>query len=70
MIQDILDNKVASVALSCVLGFGFALMFRRVCDKKTCAVIRGPSNEELKHMYSVEDSCVRYKRVPASCDAY
>lgn len=69
MIKSLLDNKNSAVAISCIIGFGFALMFRRVCYGNQCIVIKGPPTEKTKDtVYKTSNNCVQYKAYPVKCD--
>lgn len=55
--------------ISIVLGLGFASFFRRVCNRETCKVIKGPDLTAIrKSMYKIDDRCYEYKPVATMCD--
>ena len=41
-VQRLLNSKMGKVALSIILGFGLATLFRKVCTDKNCIVFNGP----------------------------
>jgi hypothetical protein len=68
MIKSLLDDKRSATVLSCIIGFGFALMFRRVCYGNQCIVIKGPPTDKTKNsVYQTNDMCVQYKPYAVQC---
>ena len=68
--ESIFNHKYASILTSCVIGFGFALMFRRVCNGAGCVIIRrhpGYSTENV--VYKTGDKCAMYKPVAVECES-
>lgn len=63
------SNDIQMKIISIVLGLGFASFFRKVCNKDTCKIVRGPDlNTIKKNMYKIDDKCYTYKPIPTLCD--
>ena len=63
------SNDIRMKIISIVLGLGFASFFRKVCNKETCRVIKGPDLKSVrKNMYKIDDKCYTYKPVATMCD--
>lgn len=56
-------KKVASI----ILGIGLATMFRRICSKNNCLIIKGPKTTELEHYYKIDKNCYKYNTYPINC---
>lgn len=68
MIGNMLDNKALANLVSCIIGFGFAIMFRKICKDGKCVVIRGPPMDKTKAtIYKTEGRCVKYTPYPVKC---
>ena len=48
MILDVLKTERGRIVMSIVLGLGLAVMFRRICSKDTCLIIKGPKSIDIK----------------------
>ena len=66
-LQRLLNSKMGKVALSLILGFGLATLFRKVCTDKNCIVFNGPVISE-KDIYKHDDKCLQYTMESTSCD--
>jgi hypothetical protein len=68
MLKSLLDNKTSAAILSAIIGFGFALMFRRVCYENQCVVIKGPATKKTSEtIYQTSDMCVKYTPTAVKC---
>jgi hypothetical protein len=67
-IQRLLNSKMGKVALSIILGFGLATLFRKVCTDKNCIVFNGPVISE-EDIYKHDEKCMQYKMESTSCDS-
>lgn len=56
-------KKVASI----ILGIGLATMFRRICSKNNCLIIKGPKTTELQNYYKIDKNCYKYNAYPINC---
>ncbi len=63
------NNPLVNTMVSCLLGFGLATVFRRMCLSDDCSVVRGPSEASTeKYRYMVAPGqCYQYRRVPVEC---
>tara|TARA_Y100000996_G_C22388321_1_gene588078 strand:- start:84 stop:293 length:210 start_codon:yes stop_codon:yes gene_type:complete len=63
------SDDVRMKIISVILGLGFASFFRKVCNKESCKIIRGPDlNTVRKNMYKIDDKCYTYKPIATLCD--
>lgn len=72
-----LELRSTKIILSCLLGFGLATMFRRVCDAKDahslspCVQFKGPHlNSARFYKYRQvpgEDECYKYTAYAVPC---
>ena len=73
MLEKILDDPVASVLVSALLGLGLAALFRRACDGRggrQCVIVKGPKIEDVnKYYYKVDGQCYKYTPYVTSCDS-
>ena len=57
-------------AISIILGFGLASLFRKVCKDRNCIVFQAPSLEEIKeHTYSYSNKCYKFKENATECNS-
>ena len=66
-IQRLLNSKMGKIALSIILGFGLATLFRKVCTDKNCLVFNGPVISETD-IYKHDEKCLQYSMESTSCD--
>jgi hypothetical protein len=66
-IQRLLNSPMGKVALSIILGFGLATLFRKVCTDKNCIVFNGPVISE-EDIYKHDEKCLQYAMESTSCD--
>jgi len=66
-LQRLLNSKMGKVALSLILGFGLATLFRKVCTDKNCIVFNGPVISE-EDIYKHDEKCMKYTMQSTSCD--
>ena len=66
-LERLLNSKMGRVALSIILGFGLATLFRKVCTDKNCIVFNGPVISETD-IYKHDDKCLQYTMESTSCD--
>jgi hypothetical protein len=68
MITSILKTKAGSILISIILGVGIAALFRKVCNKESCIVIKGPKLKEVSEFYyKIKDDCYRYTPYVVDC---
>jgi hypothetical protein len=69
MIKDVLKTETGSKIISIILGLGLAAMFRKVCSKGTCVVIKGPSLKDVEqYHYKIKEDCYKYTPYVVSCE--
>ena len=69
MIIDILKTERGKITMSILIGFGLAAMFRRICTKNTCLIIKGPKTLDLKNFhYKIDKTCYKYNPYPVNCN--
>lgn len=68
-ITDVLSEPTMRILVSCILGFGLATLFRRMCTSNTCLIIKGPNAKHVQnYKYKVaEGECYTYTQVPVPC---
>lgn len=67
--KELIRSDMGHIAISIVLGFGLATMFKKVCKGKHCYVVKGPNPQEVsKYYYKIEDKCYKYKPFVAPCE--
>jgi len=66
-IQRLLNSKMGKVALSIILGFGLATLFRKVCTDKNCIVFNGPVISETD-IYKYDEKCHKFTMESTSCN--
>lgn len=69
MFNDIDSNDVRMKLISIILGLGLASFFRKVCNKESCKIIKGPDLKSIsKNMYKIDNKCYEYKPIATLCD--
>mgnify|MGYP001300307925 FL=1 len=63
----LLHTELGRKIISIVIGLGFAGMFRRVCEKNNCLIIKGPKTYELNSYYKIDKKCYKYNPYPINC---
>tara|TARA_B100000902_G_C26739753_1_gene635523 strand:+ start:280 stop:483 length:204 start_codon:yes stop_codon:yes gene_type:complete len=53
--------------ISVILGLGFASMFRRICEKNNCLVIKGPKLKKMDKYYRIDKTCYKYEPYAVEC---
>jgi len=55
-------------AISIVLGFGLASLFRKVCKDRNCIVFHAPPLDEVsKNTYSYNNKCYKFNEKAMKC---
>lgn len=67
-VQRLLNSKSGQIAISIILGFGLATLFRQVCKDKNCITFHGPviSADDI---YKHDEKCQKYSLESAKCDS-
>ena len=63
----LLQNDAGKTIISILLGLGFASMFRKVCEKNNCLVVKGPKIKKMDKYYRIDKTCYKYKPYPTEC---
>ena len=66
--QRLLNSKSGQIAISIILGFGLATLFRQVCKDKNCITFHGPVISE-EDVYKHDEKCQTYSLASAKCDS-
>ncbi len=70
-ISEALSDPTARMMVSCILGFGLASLFRRICTSNTCLHIKGPNPKHVQnYRYKTGSSggdCYTYTQIPVDC---
>jgi len=64
---DLFSTDMGKKFASIILGIGFATMFRRICSKNNCLIVKGPKTDELNHYYKIDKNCFKYNPYPINC---
>ena len=66
--NDIFENRVTIIIISIIWGFGFALLFHRVCQNNLCIMIKVPpifnNGNQIIHN---NNKCYRLIKYPSQC---
>jgi len=56
--------------VAALFGVGLAMIFRKICNDRTCIVIQGPPLEEIKDtVYKIKQECYKYTPYVVPCDS-
>jgi hypothetical protein len=56
------------IIMSILLGFGFASLFRKVCNNTNCITFLGPSIEKIKNkIFQYDNKCYSYSYKTTNC---
>lgn len=68
MIAELTMSQSGRRVLSVILGLGLASLFRQVCKKGQCIVVKGPPVQDVeKYLYKIDDQCYKYTVQARSC---
>ena len=66
----IIERPYVATALSALLGFGLAAMFRPLCKGPECVILRGPPVHDIRGaVYQYGKKCVEFQTKPVQCPA-
>lgn len=66
---DLMKTDEGVIVISVILGLGLASMFRRVCSKGKCIIIKGPNAVEVEsNVYRIKGSCYKYMTHVVECE--
>ena len=69
MINNLLTDKNGKIFISCILGLGLSILFKKVCIDDNCLIIKShPQNEIVGHIFKTKDNnCYKYTKLPIVC---
>lgn len=69
MISKAAKSKSGKTVISVIVGLGIAALFRKVCNDRSCIIIKGPPIDTVeKNIYSFDGRCYKYKAKSTSCN--
>ena len=67
-IRRLLYSEYSDIIISIILGFGFATMFRKICNERNCLVFQAPKNEDIEScIRDSNNECYKYKHKSEQC---
>ena len=64
----LMENPIVAGAVSFLIGFGIAAMFRPVCHGSDCIVIHGPPVKDVvDKVYQMGERCVEFTTEVVAC---
>ena len=64
----IMDNPMFAAAVSFMIGFGLAAMFRPLCQGADCIVVYGPPVKDVvDKVYQMGERCVEFTTEVVDC---
>ena len=66
MINNLLKSESGQIIISCILGFGLASLFKKVCIDDNCLIIKSPPNIE-GNIFKFQDKCYTYTPHYVTC---
>lgn len=66
MINNLLKSESGQIIISCILGFGLASLFKKVCIDDNCLIIKSPPNIE-GNIFKFQDKCYTYTPHSVTC---
>ena len=68
MIAKITKTDLGKSIISIIIGLGIAALFRKVCNDRSCIIIKGPPIQNVvNNIYSFDGKCYKYKTKKTSC---
>lgn len=68
MLKNLAKDDLGKTIISVIVGLGLASLFRKVCNDRSCIIIRGPPIEDVTNkIYSFDDKCYKYEVENTSC---
>ena len=61
------DDKMNVYIVSIIWGLGLATLFRKVCNKNKCIVIKAPKNIN-NYQQNIDNSCYNFEKVEVDCN--
>lgn len=66
--EKFVQTASGKILMSIILGFGFASLFRQVCDNYNCVQLIAPAINEIQDkIFKIGDKCSTYTYSMVSC---
>jgi len=64
----IMERPIVATAISALIGFGIAAMFRPLCKGPDCVILRGPPVSDMRNaVFQFGSKCVEFKTKTVEC---
>lgn len=64
----LLYTNQGQIISAVLMGFAFALLFRKVCNEHDCKIIIAPPLDHIRGtIYELEGDCYKYTPIPGKC---
>jgi hypothetical protein len=69
--RQLLRTPTGKIAMSILIGFGIATLFRKTCKDKKCMEFKGPTLEEIKErVYRKGKKCYQFDPTETKCSSH
>lgn len=71
VLLEVMEQNIGCIVVSVILGLGIAALFYKVCEGRSCIVMKGPDIETVtKDLWRYGNNCYSYtyKEVPCPND--
>ena len=69
-LKQLIYSPAGRIAISVLLGFGLATLFRKACNERNCIVFRAPPLDKISDkIFRYDGMCYKYKEQAQSCNA-
>ena len=68
MLKNLSKSDSGKTIISVIVGLGIAALFRKVCNDRSCIIIKGPPIESItNNVFSMDGKCYKYRAKSTSC---
>ena len=68
MSQHVFDNRLISIIISLIWGFGLALLFRKICKNDECLIVKVPPLfNQSDNIINDHNRCYRLEKYTVTC---
>ena len=68
MLKNLSSSDSGKTIISVIVGLGIAALFRKVCNDRSCIIIKGPPIESVtNNVFALDGKCYKYKAKSTSC---
>mgnify|MGYP003991647607 CR=1 FL=1 len=68
-LKELLNSTRGKYALSLILGFGLASLFRKACSSRNCLVFKAPPLDKIKNkVFGFNNKCYKFEDKGVSCN--